>query len=226
MANRYRTILLFGAPGSGKGTQGKILGQIPGYYHLSCGEVFRNLDIGSELGRIFVKYSSKGLLVPDDTTVDMWHQNMHARTIMGQYKPRSDLLVLDGMPRNVRQVDLMRDHIEVLMIVHLKCTDKEQMIDRLRRRALKENRFDDVNEDVIRRRWQVYEHETAPVLQQYPSSIIREVEATGSPGRILESILEYVVPTQESHFLNPITGEKILNPSTPNGIHPAMPTPL
>ena len=45
MATRYQSILLFGAPGAGKGTQGKILGQIPGFYHLSCGEVFRTLDV-------------------------------------------------------------------------------------------------------------------------------------------------------------------------------------
>ena len=48
MPQRYQAILLFGAPGSGKGTQGKILGSIPGFYHLSCGEVFRTLDMSSE----------------------------------------------------------------------------------------------------------------------------------------------------------------------------------
>src|SRR5438034_6543930 len=54
---------------SGKGTQGKILGTVPDFYHCSCGEVFRNLTIDSELGRIFVKHSSKGKLVPDRYTV-------------------------------------------------------------------------------------------------------------------------------------------------------------
>src|SRR5262245_55093023 len=73
MTDRYQTILLFGAPGSGKGTQGKILGQIPGFYHLSCGEVFRTLDTGSDLGKVFMEYSSRGELVPDDVTVKMWH---------------------------------------------------------------------------------------------------------------------------------------------------------
>lgn len=220
--DRYQTILLFGAPGSGKGTQGKILGQIPGFYHLSCGEVFRTIDMASDLGRVFVEYSSRGLLVPDDATVAMWKQNMHARTVMGYYKPRSDLLVLDGIPRNVTQVQLLRDHIEVLMVVHLVCRDKDQMIGRLRRRALKENRIDDASEEVIRRRWDVYERETRPVLDQYPSSIVREVEATGSPGRILEHILEEVVPVQESHFNNPITGERITQPATPNHVHPKV----
>jgi adenylate kinase len=206
--NRYQTILLFGAPGAGKGTQGKILGQIPGFYHLSCGEVFRNIDTNSDIGKTFMKFSSKGRLVPDDVTVTMWQHNMHARTVLGAYKPQSDLLVLDGIPRNVNQARLLERHINVLMVVHLVCPDKEEMIKRLGRRALKENRFDDANEDVIRRRWKVYEKETFPVLEYYPKSIIRNVNASGSPGRVLEHILDAVVTVQEAHFNNPITGEK------------------
>ena len=210
---RYQTILLFGAPGAGKGTQGKILGQIPGFYHLSCGEVFRNIDTASDLGKTFMQYSSKGRLVPDDVTVKMWQHNMHARTVLGAYKPHADVLVLDGIPRNVNQAKLLEKYINVLMVVHLVCPDKEQMIKRLGRRALKENRFDDANEDVIRSRWRVYEKETSPVLKYYPKSIIRDVDATGSPGRVLEAILDAVVPVQEKHFHNPITGEKIGPPT-------------
>ena len=69
---RYKTVLLFGAPGSGKGTQGKILGAIPGFYHSACGDVFRTLDLQSEMGRIFWQYSSQGKLVPDEFTVNVW----------------------------------------------------------------------------------------------------------------------------------------------------------
>ncbi len=111
----YQTVLLFGAPGAGKGTQGKILGSIPGFYHLSCGEVFRSIDMSSELGRTFIEYSSKGLLVPDDATVKMWHQNMHARTILSAFKPAKDLLVLDGIPRNVNQARLLQKHLDVFV---------------------------------------------------------------------------------------------------------------
>lgn len=221
MAQRYQTVLLFGAPGAGKGTQGKILGSIPGFYHLSCGEVFRTLDMSSDLGKTFMQYSSKGLLVPDDVTVQMWHQNMHARTILSDYKPHVDLLVLDGIPRNVKQAKLLEKHLNVLQIIHLVCPDKEEMIKRLRRRALKENRIDDAKEEVIRKRWEVYENETFPVLEYYPSKLIQEVDATGSPARVLEHILEEVVPIQEAHFNNPITGEKIEVPASPNGVHPA-----
>lgn len=204
MSVRFQTVLLFGAPGSGKGTQGKILGNVPGFYHLSCGEVFRTLDTGSELGKVFIEYSSKGLLVPDDATVKMWHQNMHARTVLGSFKPNVDLLVLDGIPRNVAQARLLEKHLAVLQVIHLVCRDKEDMIMRLRRRALKENRVDDAKEEVIRKRWEVYEQETFPVLAYYPKSSIKEVDATGSPARVLEHILEAVVPIQESHFNNPL----------------------
>lgn len=203
MSTRYQTILLFGAPGAGKGTQGKILGQIPGFFHLSCGEVFRSLDMSSELGKTFYEFSSRGELVPDDATVKMWQQNMHAQTVLSHYKPQADLLVLDGIPRNVSQAKLLEKHLNVLLIVHMVCSDKEEMIKRLRRRALKENRADDAREEVIRRRWDVYEAETFPVLAYYPKSIIRTVDAFGSPGRVLQHILEAVVPVQEEHFKSP-----------------------
>jgi adenylate kinase len=202
MPDKYQTVLLFGAPGAGKGTQGKILGQIPGFFHLSCGDVFRNLDIHSDLGRIFYEYSSKGELVPDDVTVKMWAENLHAQTVLSIYKPHDDLLVLDGIPRTVRQAQIIREYISVLAIVHLVCKDKDAMVKRLRRRALKENRADDAREEVILNRWKVYEEETAPVLEQYPSEIIHEVDAMGSPASVLEHVLEVVVPVQETHFSN------------------------
>lgn len=210
---RYQTVLLFGAPGAGKGTQGKILGQIPGFYHLSCGEVFRTLDINSELGRTFREYSSRGELVPDAITVKMWAENIRAQTILSIYKPHDDLLVLDGIPRSVHQAKLMDEHIEVLEVIHLVCRDKDKMIERLQRRALKENRADDAKKEVIMRRWEVYEQETQPVLDYYPSEIIREVDAVGSPASVLQHVLEVLVPVQEEHFSNPIDG----SPTGPNG---------
>ena len=69
---QFRTILMFGAPGSGKGTQGRILGDLPGFYHLSCGDVFRALNHRSELGQVFLEYSSQGKLVPDEFTIRLW----------------------------------------------------------------------------------------------------------------------------------------------------------
>jgi len=204
MSDRYQTVLLFGAPGAGKGTQGKILGQIPGFYHLSTGEIFRNLDIHSDLGKIFYQYSSKGELVPDDVTVRLWSQNVHAQTVLSLYKPHADLLILDGIPRNVPQARLMHKYISVLKIIHLVCPDKEEMIKRLRRRALKENRVDDAREEVIRRRWDVYEKETFPVLASYPQEIVVNVDAVGSPASVLQKVLAALTPVQDTHFNNPL----------------------
>jgi len=204
MPHRYKTILLFGAPGAGKGTQGKILGHIPGFFHQACGDVFRALDMTSDLGKQFLQYSGRGELVPDHLTIEMWRQNIHAQTVLSLYKPHEDVLVLDGIPRNVTQAKEMEQYIEVLEIIHLKCSDVDKMVARMRRRALKENRIDDADEKVIRRRFEVYERETRPVLDCYPPSIIREVEAIGSPANVLQHVLEVVVPVQDAHFRNPL----------------------
>jgi adenylate kinase len=199
-STKFKTVLLFGAPGAGKGTQGAILGRIPGFYHCSCGDVFRNIDIGTDLGRQFYEYSSRGQLVPDDITVKMWAQALRARTILGDYKPSADLLILDGIPRTLEQAVIMDQHIQVLKVIHLSCDNEEEMFERLRKRALKSNRHDDADERVIRRRWEVYSRETAPVLRHYPADRIVEIDSIGSPGRVLHDILDHVVPQQDRHF--------------------------
>lgn len=204
MPQRYKTVLLFGAPGAGKGTQGKILGKIPGFYHLACGDVFRSLDTSSDLGSKFVEFSSRGELVPDSLTIEMWRQNIHAQTVLSIYKPAADLLILDGIPRNVTQAKALDVHIEVLDVIHLVCPDLDKMVERMKRRAIKENRLDDADEKVIRRRFEVYDRETKPVLAHYPADIVHEVNAMGSPAEVLEHILEVVVPVQNKHFHNPL----------------------
>lgn len=206
MSDRYQTVLLFGAPGAGKGTQGKILAQMPGFFHMSTGEMFRNMDMTSDIGKIFRSYMSRGELVPDDVVIKLWSQTIHAYTILRLYKPEQDLLILDGMPRNVAQARLMHRYIDVLKIVHLKCENKEDMFRRLATRALRENRPDDAKEEVIRRRWDVYERETYPVLDCYPKDTIVEINAIGSPAMILSKILEAIAPVQDSHFKNPLGG--------------------
>ena len=201
---RYQTILLFGAPGAGKGTQGKILGSIPGFFHLSCGDVFRTFDVASELGKIVYEYSSRGELVPDEITIKIWREKIHDHTVLNLYKRLSDLLVLDGIPRSANQAELMDEHIDVLRVIHLVCDNQDEMIKRLRRRALKENRVDDAREDVIRRRWEVYKQETHPVLDHYPQSIISTVDAIGSPAEVLQNILKIIIPVQNAHFAHAI----------------------
>lgn len=200
MPDRYKTVLMFGAPGSGKGTQGKILGTIPGFYHFSCGDVFRSMDVTSDLGKIFYDYSSRGELVPDEVTIRMWAQTLAAHAVLSHYKPVKDLLVLDGIPRTITQAKTMEQYIDVLMVIHLVCADKAAMVERLRRRAFKENRLDDVDEKVIRKRWTVYEAETRPVLDYYPKEKIVEIDSLGSPAQVLLGVLGAVAPLQDKHF--------------------------
>ncbi len=202
MSDRYQTVLLFGPPGVGKGTQGKILAQIPGFFHNSTGDIFRNLDTESELGRIFLQYSSRGELVPDEITLKIWNNNVYANTVLGLYKPRQDILVLDGLPRSVGQAKLLYKYLNVLKIIHLVCREKDALFERMRKRAMKENRIDDAKEEVVRRRWQVYCDQTFPVLEYYPKEDIVEVDAMQSPAGVLEDILHALVPVQNEHFGN------------------------
>jgi adenylate kinase len=193
---RYSTILLFGAPGSGKGTQGKIIGTIPGYYHCSCGDVFRRLRPETELGRTFLQYSSQGKLVPDEFTVRLWGENIRADTQSGQFRPEQDLLVLDGLPRNRRQAEILTETLDVLVLLNLTCADDAKLIARLQRRALKDNRLDDANLDVIRRRFETYQRETSEVLEFYPKTLIHTIDATQSPIRVLRDTIQVLCTLQ------------------------------
>jgi adenylate kinase len=196
---RYKAILLFGAPGSGKGTQGKILGSIPGFYHSATGDIFRSLDLQSEMGRRFWEFAAKGELVPDEFTIQLWKQYIKGMELINQFHADNEILVLDGIPRNVRQAELLQDTIDVEMVIHLHCTDLSKMIERLRRRALRENRFDDASDDVIQRRLMVYDVETKPVLDFYPESKVKRVEATLSQIRVLSEVIRLLVPLKEEH---------------------------
>jgi adenylate kinase len=192
----YRTILLFGSPGSGKGTQGKILGSIPGFFHCACGDVFRNLRMDDPLGKVFVDYSSRGLLVPDEPTIDLWSKNIQASTMDGQFNPERDTLVLDGIPRNPKQAEILKDTLNVKALVNLTCANQNQMTERLQRRALRENRLDDANLDVIRQRLQTYERDTRPVLDYYGPALVHDVDSSQSPLKVLRDILDIVVKVQ------------------------------
>ncbi len=186
---KYQTILLFGAPGSGKGTQGSILGSIPGLVHVACGEIFRDLRVGTPLGRAFLDYSGRGALVPDDFTVELWREHIEGLVRLGRYDPASDILILDGIPRSAAQARLMDDLIEVKRVYYLDCDDKEKMYQRLKRRALHENRLDDASDATIQSRLYVYEAETAPVLGHYPPGKVLRIDTGRTPIEVLTDIL-------------------------------------
>ena len=193
MNQKYRAILLFGAPGAGKGTQGKILGQIPNFVHFSCGDAFRNLRVDSPLGKVFMEYASKGQLVPDEPTIQLWLSSILGMIAVGRFNPEADTLLLDGIPRNPRQVELMSDLIEVKAIFNLFCPHVDKLVARLQRRALKENRLDDANVEVIRARLETYKRDTRAVLDCYPEQIIHQIDSTQEPMQVLLDILKIVV---------------------------------
>lgn len=186
---KYRTYLLLGAPGSGKGTQGKILGAIPRFFHLSMGDVFRALDTRTAIGQKFIDYSSKGQLVPDEVTMELLRAHIGHLVGLHTFKPDIDSLVLDGVPRNVAQAKIMKDMIDVRKVFHLSCPDREQLIIRIRKRALKENRFDDANEETIRRRLTTYDNESKPLLDFYGAKKVKGIDGTQRPVDVVREIV-------------------------------------
>ncbi len=190
---QYRTYLLLGAPGSGKGTQGKILGTVPRFFHLSMGDVFRALDTRTVVGQKFLDYSSRGQLVPDEVTMDLLRAHIGHLVGIHSFKPDIDSLVLDGVPRNVRQAEIMRDMIDVKKVFHLSCPDREQLVMRIRKRALKENRFDDANEETIRARLQTYDAESEPLLDFYGPEMVCNIDGLQTPVKALHDILSAIV---------------------------------
>ncbi len=189
---KYRTILLFGAPGSGKGTQGKILGTVPHFFHCACGDVFRNLKPETPLGKVFVKYSAEGKLVPDDFTVQLWRESIEASTRAGNFQPKLDYLVLDGIPRNANQARILAETLDVKAMFWLRARQVSNLISRLQRRALKDNRLDDANVEVIRTRLETYEKETRPVVDFYGKTLVRQIDADKTPLEVCHSIMGHI----------------------------------
>lgn len=195
---KYQAILLFGAPGSGKGTQGQMVGQIPGMLHVSTGDPFRALDKQSELGKVFVEYSSKGLLVPDDFTIKLLKNHLDNLVKAGKFDQKRSIVVLDGVPRNVNQAKLLDDTIDVKKIVYLETADIDKMVARLKKRALSSGRVDDADEKVIRNRMTVYATETAPVLAHYDPKLCARIEADQSIIRVFSEVVACLVPVKEA----------------------------
>lgn len=192
MVMKLRAILLFGAPGAGKGTQGKVLGTVPTFFHCACGDVFRNLTVESDLGRTFLDYSGRGELVPDEYTIRLWRHFIDSRTKGGQFISERDLLVLDGIPRNVTQAEMLTGILDVQAVFYLTCPDRNKLTSRLQRRALKENRLDDANYEVILQRLDIYEKDTKPLLEFYGKNLVHHIDAMQAPAKVLQDILSIV----------------------------------
>jgi adenylate kinase len=185
--------LILGAPGAGKGTQGKILGSIPRFFHCACGDVFRSLDTRTAIGQKFVAYSSRGDLVPDELTIELWKAQVDNWSDSHVYKPDIDFLVLDGIPRNVAQAEMISRFLEIHQVFHLSCPDREELARRMRKRALKDNRMDDASDRVIQQRIATYEAETKPILEYYSNGLVTDIDATQPPVKVLHDIIGKIV---------------------------------
>ena len=155
--------------------------------------MFRNLRADSPLGRVFIEYSGRGQLVPDEPTIELWRQFIESQTKTGRFHPDHDTLVLDGIPRNVKQSEILKDTLDVVAVFYLKSADEDKLVARIQRRAIKENRLDDANLSIIRDRLHVYEKDTKPVLKFYGRHLVHQINADQPPAKVLVDILRRIV---------------------------------
>jgi adenylate kinase len=158
-------ILLLGPQGSGKGTQAKKISATYGVPHISSGDLYRAaIAAGTELGQRVEPILAAGTLVPDEITIPL----IRDRLSRGDTVPG---FVLDGYPRNLAQAEALDEMledvgrtIEIVFVFYV--PDRQQLVERLHKRAHEENRPDDTPE-VIQRRLETYERETAPLGEHY-----------------------------------------------------------
>ncbi|HAP77974.1 MAG: nucleoside monophosphate kinase [Verrucomicrobiales bacterium] len=193
---KYKAFIFLGAPGCGKGTQGQILGAIPRFYHFSMGDAFRSMDTRTPIGQEFIAYSRKGELVPDELTIRYFKKQIDARADLHMFKPDIDILILDGIPRSIEQARILEEHIEVLQLFHLSCPDREELITRIRKRALKEGRMDDASDEIIQRRIRAYEESTRDLVDHY-SDRRAAINAAQAPVKVTRDILSVIVAHPE-----------------------------
>jgi adenylate kinase len=170
------TIVLMGPPGAGKGTHAVYLARRLGVPAISTGDIFRShVADGTELGRTAQGYLDAGEYVPDEVTNAMIRDRLAADDARAGF-------VLDGYPRTLAQAGVLKEilagqarRLDAAVVLRV---DPEALVQRLLRRAEIEHRSDDT-EDVIRRRFQVYDDQTAPVITLYAGhGIMYEVDAS------------------------------------------------
>jgi len=161
-------LILFGPPGSGKGTQAVQLAEKYGLLHISTGDLFR-YEMGNDtpLGKEAKSYISKGELVPDSVTIGMLKNKVNANPDVGGY-------IFDGFPRTIPQAEALNAFLEgkgqqVVGLLSLDVEDAE-IVSRLLERGKSSGRSDDQDENIIKNRIEVYKSETSPVYDFYAKS--------------------------------------------------------
>lgn len=183
-------IVIFGAPGSGKGTQSENLIQKYNLAHISTGDVLRaEIKNGTELGKLAEGYISKGQLVPDEVVIDMLAKVLDS-------KKEAAGVIFDGFPRTIPQGEALDKMLkdrgqEISTVVSLEVNEPE-LIDRLIKRGQQSGRSDD-NYDTIKARLDVYNNQTSPLKEHYTKSgKLASIKGVGTVDEIFNRIVEAV----------------------------------
>jgi adenylate kinase len=184
-------LILFGPPGSGKGTQSQKLVQRFGFIHLSTGDLLRS-EIANKtpLGLEAKNFMDKGQLVPDEVVIGMIDSSLDAHAGARGF-------LFDGFPRTVAQAEaldkllyLKKTAISKVLALEVQ---EEELVNRLLNRGKTSGRSDDTNEEVIRKRFTVYKTETEPVAEYYKTAEkLQLVPGEGSVDEIFEDLSKHI----------------------------------
>jgi adenylate kinase len=186
---KFSTILLFGPPGSGKGTLGQFLARAGTQFHLSSGDIFRSLPSDSPAGQLYYSYASKGLLVPDEASIEIWKYYVKGLIATNSYYPEGQDLLLDGIPRTQSQAEMLGAYITVRHIIVLEMSNTKELLRRMQSKARYEGRIDEVSVDVLKKRLEIYEERIHGILDFYPKHLISYVDGGQKPLEVLRDVL-------------------------------------
>lgn len=188
---QMKNIVIFGAPGSGKGTQSDLMIKKYGLGHISTGDVLRNeIKNETELGKTAKAFIDKGQLIPDDLMVDI------LANVYDGFGKEHEGVIFDGFPRTIPQAEALKKMLSerghnVAAMIELDVPEDELMT-RLIKRGKESGRSDD-NEETIKKRLDVYHNQTAPLIDWYEKEgIHHHINGLGELDRIFGDICNVI----------------------------------